>query len=188
MNAALPPSDLFRLSQLLTGPTCCSTSKMWFELKVEGPMESWTWYSPWLETILTPRIYSHMSYQCLREWHGPLGQGAVRGDLSCQVSTAFSRRHIWVNGGTNMLFIAKQTFGKEAFFCFFKPVTCNVLMKEERPALHQTSIHTGCQPASAGTVVATDKSSNSLHYHLWLPTSINYSVLSTILAVSYSLC
>jgi len=39
-------------------------------------------------------------------------------------------------------------------------------MKEARPALHQTSTRAGREPASAETVAAADKSSDSPHYYV----------------------
>ena len=110
-----------------------------------------------------------------------------RWDLSCHPSIKFSRKYTWVDGDFVHFPLISKHFRKVLFFspCFTCYLQC---FNKRRKALHQPSTCTGSEPASAGTVAATDQSCSSLHYYVWLPTSINYSIVSTVLAASYSLC
>lgn len=68
---------------------------------------------------------------------GPRGWGW---DLLCHVNVVFSRKCPWVDDGTDIL------ESLLTFFFFFKAVTCNALMKEERPCTRQVLALDANQP------------------------------------------
>lgn len=69
--------------------------------------------------------------------------GKVRGclgwqwDLSCHPSIKLSRKYTWVDGDSVHFPLISKHFRKALFFFLVIPVTCNVLIKEERPCTSQ---------------------------------------------------
>lgn len=132
MQLYLPQIPLGFLSCLLI-PHAAWQAKLDLNWTLQAPWGNRHGTHPGWKIILTPRIYSHMTYQLLnqyrRERYGSLGQGAVGTDLSCQLSIVFSRRYTQVSSDTSILrlcslFIAKQTFWEEAFFFFICYLQC----------------------------------------------------------------
>lgn len=184
MNAALPrPSDPSRFLCCLLVPQDALQAKLDLGWRLQAPWGGSNG-THWAGTRAHPE--------------NALTHHLTTSEPECESETALSQVlccHLYFIGDTPA-WVGTTIWGSAHFSlltnilerAFFKAVSSNVLMIEERAALQRTGAHSGCGPGSAGTVAAGDKSSSSLHYCVWLPTSITRSLLSPALAASSSLC